>query len=166
VGSQPFGGRENLAAIELLQELNKAVYEEFPDVQTIAEESTSWPMVSKPVYLGGLGFGLKWNMGWMNDSLTYMELDPILSQIPSQPADLLPVVRICRKFCAASVPRRGCLREEIPLSKMPGDYWQKMAGLRLFGYMYRPAGQEAALHGRGVRPVDEWNHDWPWPGSC
>ena len=95
-----FGGRENLEAVEFLRMLNEAVYRDHPDTMTIAEESTAWPMVSRPTYLGGLGFGLKWNMGWMHDTLAYMRDDPMLSQVPPRPADLLAVVRVQREFRA------------------------------------------------------------------
>ena len=100
-----FGGNENLEAITFLRRLNEEVYRRYPDVQTIAEESTSWPMVSRPVYVGGLGFGMKWNMGWMHDTLAYFSLDPLYPKIPSQPADLQHLVRLFREFHALPVPR-------------------------------------------------------------
>jgi len=155
-----YGGRENLAAIELLQELNKAVYEEFPDVQTIAEESTSWPMVSKPVYLGGLGFGLKWNMGWMNDSLTYMELDPIFRKFHHNLLTFALWYAYAENFVLPLSHDEVVYGKKSLLSKMPGDYWQKMAGLRaLFGYMYGLPGKKLLFMGAEFGQWREWNHD-------
>ena len=155
-----YGGRENLAAIELLQELNKAIYEEFPDVQTIAEESTSWPMVSKPVYLGGLGFGLKWNMGWMNDSLTYMELDPIFRKFHHNLLTFALWYAYAENFVLPLSHDEVVYGKKSLLSKMPGDYWQKMAGLRaLFGYMYGLPGKKLLFMGAEFGQWREWNHD-------
>lgn len=155
-----YGGRENLAAIELLQELNKAIYEEFPDVQTIAEESTSWPMVSKPVYLGGLGFGLKWNMGWMNDSLTYMELDPIFRKFHHNLLTFALWYAYAENFVLPLSHDEVVYGKKSLLSKMPGDYWQKMAGVRaLFGYMYGLPGKKLLFMGAEFGQWREWNHD-------
>ena len=155
-----FGGRENLAAIELLQELNKTVYEEFPDVQTIAEESTSWPMVSKPVYLGGLGFGLKWNMGWMNDSLTYMELDPIFRKFHHNLLTFALWYAYAENFVLPLSHDEVVYGKKSLISKMPGDYWHKMAGLRaLFGYMFGLPGKKLLFMGAEFGQWREWNHD-------
>ncbi|MDO9583057.1 MAG: 1,4-alpha-glucan branching protein GlgB [Desulfomicrobium sp.] len=155
-----FGGRENLAAIELLQELNKSVYEEFPDVQTIAEESTSWPMVSKPVYLGGLGFGLKWNMGWMNDSLTYMELDPIFRKFHHNLLTFALWYAYAENFVLPLSHDEVVYGKKSLISKMPGDYWQKMAGLRvLFGYMFGLPGKKLLFMGAEFGQWREWDHD-------
>ena len=106
-----FGGHENLEAVEFLKQLNLAVYRDHPDTQTIAEESTAWPMVSRPTYLGGLGFGLKWNMGWMHDTLAYFQQDPLLPQVPPQPAHLQHLVRLHRELRAAALARRGRARQ-------------------------------------------------------
>jgi len=155
-----FGGRENLAAIELLQELNKAIYEEFPEVQTIAEESTSWPMVSKPVYLGGLGFGLKWNMGWMNDSLTYMEFDPIFRKFHHNLLTFALWYTYAENFVLPLSHDEVVYGKKSLISKMPGDYWQKMAGLRLlFGYMFGLPGKKLLFMGAEFGQWREWNHD-------
>ena len=155
-----YGGRENLAAIELLQELNKAIYEEFPQVQTIAEESTSWPMVSKPVYLGGLGFGLKWNMGWMNDSLSYMELDPIFRKFHHNLLTFALWYAYAENFVLPLSHDEVVYGKKSLLSKMPGDYWQQMAGLRaLFGYMYGLPGKKLLFMGAEFGQWREWNHD-------
>jgi 1,4-alpha-glucan branching enzyme len=154
------GGRENLAAIELLRELNKAVYEEFPDVQTIAEESTSWPMVSRPVYLGGLGFGLKWNMGWMNDSLTYMALDPVHRKFHHNLLTFALWYAYAENFVLPLSHDEVVHGKRSLLSKMPGDSWQKMAGLRtLFGYMYGLPGKKLLFMGAEFGQWTEWNHD-------
>ena len=107
------GGKENLDAIQFLRELNEAVYRDHPDVQVIAEESTSWPMVSRPLYLGGLGFGMKWNMGWMHDTLDYFRQSPDPPQVSPRPADVLDLVRILRELRAAAVARRGGVRQGI-----------------------------------------------------
>jgi 1,4-alpha-glucan branching enzyme len=156
------GGRENLAAIELLRELNKAVYEEFPDVQTIAEESTSWPMVSKPVYLGGLGFGLKWNMGWMNDSLAYMALDPVHRKFHHNRLTFALWYAYAENFVLPLSHDEVVHGKRSLLSKMPGDSWQKMAGLRtLFGYMYGLPGKKLLFMGAEFGQWTEWDHDQP-----
>lgn len=154
------GGRENLEAIELLRELNKAVYQEFPDVQTIAEESTSWPMVSKPVYLGGLGFGLKWNMGWMNDSLTYMEYDPIYRKYHHNLLTFALWYAYAENFVLPLSHDEVVHGKKSLLSKMPGDAWRQMAGLRvLFGYMYGLPGKKLLFMGAEFGQWNEWNHD-------
>ena len=93
-----YGGRENIEAISFLRRFNEEVYRSHPDVQTIAEESTSWPMVSKPTYLGGLGFGLKWDMGWMHDTLSYMSQDPFFRKYHHNQADVSHAVRVSREF--------------------------------------------------------------------
>lgn len=154
------GGRENLEAIDLLRELNMAVYGEFPDVQTIAEESTSWPMVSKPVYLGGLGFGLKWNMGWMNDSLTYMEHDPIHRKYHHNLLTFALWYAYAENFVLPLSHDEVVYGKKSLLSKMPGDSWQKMANLRaLVGYMYGLPGKKLLFMGAEFGQWGEWNHD-------
>ena len=100
-----FGGRENLEAVEFLKQLNLAVYRDHPDTQTIAEESTAWPMVSRPTYLGGLGFGLKWNMGWMHDTLALLPARSAAPQVPPQPPHLQHLVRLQRELRAAALAR-------------------------------------------------------------
>ena len=108
-----YGGRENLEAVAFLQEMNATVYREVPGVVTIAEESTAWPGVTRPTHLGGLGFGFKWNMGWMHDSLAYMERAAGAPQLPPRPADVLDDLRLLRELRAADQPRRGRLRQGL-----------------------------------------------------
>jgi 1,4-alpha-glucan branching enzyme len=155
-----YGGNENLGAISFLQRLNQEVYRNYPDVQTIAEESTAWPMVSRPTYLGGLGFGLKWDMGWMHDTLRYMSREPIHRQFHHN--ELL--FRILYAFSEnyvlplshdEVVHGKGSL-----LARMPGDDWQKFANLRLlFGYMYGQPGKKLLFMGGEWGQGREWNHD-------
>ena len=113
------GGRENLEAMDFLRQLNAMVHADFPGALTIAEESTAWPMVSRPVYLGGLGFSMKWNMGWMNDTLDYMEQDPVYRRYHHE-AHLRPALRLQRKFRPAAVPRRGGARQTFPAEQNAG----------------------------------------------
>jgi len=155
-----YGGRENLAAIELLRELNKAAYEEFPDVQTIAEESTSWPMVSRPVYLGGLGFGLKWNMGWMNDTLRYMEMDPIYRKFHHNLLTFALWYAYAENFVLPLSHDEVVYGKKALASKMAGDQWQQLAGLRsLLGYMFGLPGKKLLFMGGEFGQWTEWNHD-------
>ncbi|MHB8482609.1 MAG: 1,4-alpha-glucan branching protein GlgB [Nitrospiria bacterium] len=154
------GGRENLEAISFLRRLNETVYEEVPDAQTIAEESTAWPMVSKPAYLGGLGFGMKWNMGWMHDSLKYFSMDPLYRKYHQ---DLL-TFSLCYAFSEnfvlplshdEVVHGKGSL-----IGKMPGDEWQRFATLRLlYGYLYGQPGKKLLFMGGEFGQVREWNHE-------
>ena len=126
----------------------RAGLREYPGVLTIAEESTAWPMVSRPPYLGGLGFSLKWDMGWMHDTLEY-SARPGVPQVSPQPADLPHAVRVHRELRPALVARRGGPRQGVAARQMPGDDWQEFANLRLLlGYMYAQPGQEAAVHGQ------------------
>ena len=125
----------------------------YPDVQTIAEESTAWPMVSRPTYLGGLGFGLKWDMGWMHDTLQYFRRDPIHGKYHHNELTFRMLYAFTENFVLPLSHDEVVHGKGSLLSKMPGDDWQKFANLRLlFGYMYGAAGQEAAVHGRRVRP--------------
>jgi 1,4-alpha-glucan branching enzyme len=154
------GGRENLEAIDFLRTLNTVIYQQCPDVQTIAEESTAWPMVSRPIYVGGLGFGLKWDMGWMHDTLLYFQNDPIFRRYHQ---DLLTFRALYGWFENFILPLshdevvhlKGSL-----LSKMPGDTWQKFANLRaLYGYMYATPGKKLLFMGGEFGQWREWNHE-------
>ena len=154
------GGRENLDAIEFLRRLNKEVYQAHPDTQTIAEESTAWPMVSRPTHLGGLGFGMKWDMGWMHDTLRYMALDPIHRGFHHNEITFRTIYAFNENFVLPlshdeSVHGKGSL-----LGKMPGDEWQQFANLRvLFGYMYTQPGKKLLFMGGEIGQKKEWNHD-------
>ncbi len=155
-----YGGRENLEAIQLLRTLNTMVYGEFPDVQTIAEESTAWPMVSRPVYLGGLGFGLKWNMGWMHDTLYYMSKDPIYRKYHHNQLTFAIWYAFTENFVLPLSHDEVVHGKGSLISKLPGDIWQKMAGLRLlFAYMYTIPGKNLLFMGGEIAQWKEWNHD-------
>ncbi|MHC5004639.1 MAG: 1,4-alpha-glucan branching protein GlgB, partial [Planctomycetota bacterium] len=125
------GGRENLEAIEFLRQMNHEIYRAFPDAQTIAEESTAWPMVSRPVYLGGLGFGLKWDMGWMHDSLEYMRLDPVHRRFHHNQLTFRAMYQGSENFVLPLSHDEVVHGKGSLLGRMPGDDWQRFANLRL-----------------------------------
>jgi 1,4-alpha-glucan branching enzyme len=155
-----YGGRENLAAISFLRRLNERVYGEFPDVMTFAEESTSWPMVSRPTYLGGLGFGFKWDMGWMHDTLEYFELDPIYRRYHHNRLTFRMIYAFNENFVMPLSHDEVVHGKRALLSKMPGDDWQKFANQRLLlGYMYTQPGKKLLFMGIEVGQWAEWNHD-------
>ena len=149
-----YGGKENLDAIHFLREVNTEVYAAFPDAMTIAEESTAWPQVSRPTYLGGLGFGLKWNMGWMHDMLDYMSKDPVFRTYHHNQITFSLMYAFARiSFCRFRTMKWFTARARM-LRKMPGDDWQKFANLAAALRLHvRPSGQEAAVHGRRIRAV-------------
>jgi len=154
------GGRENLDAIQFLRRFNEEVYRNFPDVQTIAEESTSWPMVSRPTYLGGLGFGLKWDMGWMHDTLTYLRRDSIFRRYHHNELIFRMVYAFSENFCLALSHDEVVHGKGSLLNKMPGDDWQKFANLRLlFGYMYGQTGKKLLFMGGELAQRHEWRHE-------
>lgn len=155
-----YGGTENLEAIEFLKQFNAVVYENFPGVQTYAEDSTAWPMVSKPTYLGGLGFGYKWDMGWMNDTLKYMQKDPIYRQYHHNALNFRMIYAFSENFVLPLSHDEVTQMKGSLYTKMSGDRWQKMANLRLlFSDMYAQSGQKLLFMGSEIGQESEWNHD-------
>jgi 1,4-alpha-glucan branching enzyme len=155
-----FGGRENLEAISFLRKLNEEAYGAFPDVQVIAEESTAWPMVSRPLYLGGLGFGFKWDMGWMHDTLSYMSLEPIHRRFHHGEMTFRAVYSFTENFVLPLSHDEVVHGKGSLLGKMPGDDWQKFANLRLlYAWMYSQPGKKLLFMGGEIAQWHEWNHD-------
>jgi len=156
----PYGGRENLEAIDFLKKLNETVYKEYPDVQTIAEESTAWPMVSRPVHLGGLGFGMKWNMGWMHDTLNYFSMDPVHRKYHHDQLTFSIWYAFYENFVLSLSHDEMTHGKGSLLSKMAGDDWQKAANMRLLlGYMYAHPGKKLLFMGSEFGQWQEWDHD-------
>lgn len=154
------GGRENLEAIYFLKRFNEVCYERFPGIMTIAEESTAWPGVSRPTYLGGLGFGLKWNMGWMHDFLSYMALDPIHRRYHQGDVTFSLVYAFHEHFVLVLSHDEVVHGKGSLLTKMPGDVWQKFANLRMFyAWMYAHPGKKLIFMGGEFGQWREWNHD-------
>jgi 1,4-alpha-glucan branching enzyme len=155
-----YGGRENLPAITLLQQMNQVVYKQHPDVQTIAEESTAWPMVSRPVYLGGLGFGLKWDMGWMHDTLLYISRNPLYRHYHHNQLTFRMLYAFTENFVLPLSHDEVVHGKGSLLAKMPGDDWQKFANLRLlYGYMYGQPGKKLLFMGGEFAQWSEWYHE-------
>lgn len=155
-----YGGRENLAAISFLQKVNEAVHGVFPGILTIAEESTSWPMVSRPTNFGGLGFSCKWNMGWMHDTLGYMRSDPIYRRYSHNQMTFGMLYAFHENFVLPLSHDEVVHGKGSMLNKMPGDEWQKFANLRLlYGYMWAYAGKKLLFMGSEFAQWKEWNHD-------
>ena len=154
------GGRENLEAISFLKRFNEIVYGAFPDTQTIAEESTAWPMVSRPVHLGGLGFGLKWNMGWMHDTLEYFSKDPVHRKYRHDQLTFNLWYAFFENFILPLSHDEVVHMKGSLLGKMPGDDWQKFANLRLLlGYQYTHPGKKLLFMGGEFGQWGEWDHD-------
>jgi len=155
-----YGGRENLEAITFLRRFNEEVYKNFPHVQTIAEESTAWPMVSRPTYLGGLGFGMKWDMGWMHDTLAYMSEDPIHRKFHHNKLTFRMIYSFRENFVLPLSHDEVVYGKGSLLRKMPGDDWQRFANLRLlFGYMYAQPGKKLLFMGGEFGQWNEWYHE-------
>ena len=160
-----YGGRENLEAVEFLRELNKIVHWEYPGVVTIAEESTSWPAVSRPIEIGGLGFSMKWNMGWMNDNLRYISQDPIYRKYHHNQLTFSQMYAYSENFVLPLSHDEVVHMKRSMLGKMPGDYWQKFANLRLFyAWQYAHPGKKLLFMGSEFGQWLEWNEnvelDW------
>ena len=155
-----YGGNENLEAIDFLRRFNAEVYKNYPDVQTYAEESTAWAQVSRPTSTGGLGFGLKWDMGWMHDTLKYLAREPIHRKFHQGELSFRMVYAYSENFVMPLshdevVHGKGSMPE-----KMPGDDWQRFANLRLlYGYMYGQPGKKLLFMGDEWGQWRQWNHD-------
>jgi len=153
-----FGGRENLEAVDFLRRFNIEVYKERPDSQTIAEESTSWPMVSRPTYLGGLGFGMKWDMGWMHDTLKYMSEDPVHRKFHHNDLTFRMLYAFNENFMLPLSHDEVVHGKGSLIAKMPGDEWQKFANLRLlFAWMFAQPGKKLLFMGSEFGQWDEWD---------
>ncbi len=153
-----FGGRENLEAVDFLKRFNEIMHGEFPGILTIAEESTAWTGVSRPTYAGGLGFGMKWNMGWMHDTLKYFSEDPIHRQYHQGALTFSMIYAFTENFILPISHDEVVHGKRSLLEKMPGDDWQKFANLRLFfGYMFSHPGKKLLFMGSDMAQRDEWN---------
>ncbi len=154
------GGRENLEAIDLLRQVNTAAYDGFQGIQTIAEESTSWPMVSRPTWLGGLGFGFKWDMGWMHDTLDYFVKDPVFRKFHHERLTFRMLYAFSENFVLSLSHDEVVHLKGSLLSRMPGDHWQKRANLRLLlAYMHAQPGKKLLFMGGEFGQWREWNHE-------
>jgi 1,4-alpha-glucan branching enzyme len=155
-----FGGRENLEAVTLLQAMNSDVYREYPGVETIAEESTAWPGVSRPVWAGGLGFGMKWDLGWMHDTLQYLRRDPVHRRYHHGEITFRMVYAFSENFVLPLSHDEVVHGKGSLWAKMPGDAWQRRATLRLlYTYMYTLPGKKLLFMGNEFGQEREWSHD-------
>jgi 1,4-alpha-glucan branching enzyme len=155
-----YGGRENLEAISFLKRLNEILYGKFPDIITVAEESTAWPMVTRPTYVGGLGFGLKWNMGWMHDTLEYISKDPFYRRFHHSQLTFSIWYAFYENFILSLSHDEVVYGKGSLIGKMPGDDWQKFANLRvLYGYMFGHPGKKLLFMGGEFAQWNEWYHE-------
>jgi 1,4-alpha-glucan branching enzyme len=155
-----FGGREDLDAIAFLRKLNEALFSFAPGIQTFAEESTAWPMVSRPAYVGGLGFGLKWDMGWMHDTLEYMARDPVHRKYHHGELTFRAIYAFTENFVMPLSHDEVVHGKGSMIAKMPGDDWQKFANLRtLYAYQWAQPGKKLLFMGSEFAQRAEWNHD-------
>jgi len=155
-----YGGRENLEAVALLRRFNEEAYRDRPGILTVAEESTDWPMVSRPTWLGGLGFGMKWDMGWMHDTLRYMARDPVYRSHHHNELTFRGMYAFSENYMLPLSHDEVVHGKGSLLGKMPGDLWQRFANLRLlFGYMYGQPGKKLLFMGSELGQWREWNHD-------
>jgi 1,4-alpha-glucan branching enzyme len=155
-----YGGNENLEAIEFLRRFNTEVFQRFPDVQTFAEESTSWPMVSRPTYLGGLGFGFKWDMGWMHDTLKVFQLDPVHRKYHHDQLTFRSIYAYSENYTLPLSHDEVVHGKGSLIGKMPGDTWQRFANLRaLYGYMFTTPGKKLLFMGSEFGQWAEWAHE-------
>ena len=153
-----FGGRENLEAVDFIKKFNEIIHAEFPGIVTFAEESTAWPMVSRPTYVGGLGFGLKWNMGWMHDTLVYISKEPVHRKYHHHSLTFSMIYAFTENFILPFSHDEVVHGKGAMLNKMPGDLWQKFANLRLlYAYMYAHPGKKLLFMGCEIGQWDEWN---------
>jgi 1,4-alpha-glucan branching enzyme len=155
-----YGGRENIDAINFLRRMNEEIYRNYPSAETIAEESTAWPMVSRPTYVGGLGFGLKWDMGWMHDTLEYMSRDPVYRRYEHNKLTFRMIYAFHENFVLPLSHDEVVYGKGSLIGKMPGDDWQKFANLRLlFGYMMAQPAKKLLFMGGEFGQWREWVHD-------
>jgi 1,4-alpha-glucan branching enzyme len=155
-----YGGKENLEALDLLRRLNAEIYARFPGAETIAEESTAWPMVSRPTYVGGLGFGFKWDMGWMHDSLDYMRKDPVHRRYHHNRLTFRGLYAFTENFVLPLSHDEVVHGKGSLIGKMPGDDWQKAANLRLlYAYMWTQPGKKLLFMGGETAQWREWDHE-------
>ncbi len=156
-----YGGRENLEAIEFLKQFNMLVHQHYPGALTIAEESTAWPQVSRPIYLGGLGFSLKWNMGWMHDVLDYVSTDPVYRGGVHAKLTFSLMYAFTENFVLSLSHDEVVHLKKSLIGKMPGNDWQKFANLRaLYAFMTAHPGKKLLFMGGEIGQWHEWNHDW------
>jgi 1,4-alpha-glucan branching enzyme len=160
-----FGGNGNIEAIAFIKDLNETIYRDFPDVQTIAEEATDWPAISRPTFAGGMGFGMKWMMGWMHDTLNYFKMDPYFRQFHQDKFTFSMVYYYDENFMLPLSHDEVVHGKSPMIYKMPGDEWQKFANLRLlYTYMYTHPGAKLLFMGNEFAQTSEWNHhselDW------